>query len=133
MIPDILAFGALASRAPAAPEQPSLLPFPFSPFPSSFALGPLPLALAAPNPRSSEPTIPRFPAILTIVALMSVQVTRRLFTVDDYRRMVDAGILSERDRVELIEGEVVAMTPIGIAFDGNRFNRTTVTASFLST
>jgi Uma2 family endonuclease len=44
---------------------------------------------------------------------MPVQLTRRLFTVDDYHRMVDAGILSERDRVELIEGEILAMTPIG--------------------
>ena len=38
---------------------------------------------------------------------------RRLFTADDYHRMVQAGILSERERVELIDGEVVAMTPIG--------------------
>jgi Uma2 family endonuclease len=40
-------------------------------------------------------------------------VSRRRFTVDDYHRMVEAGILSERERVELIDGEVVAMTPIG--------------------
>ncbi|GAB6039387.1 hypothetical protein [Endothiovibrio diazotrophicus] len=35
------------------------------------------------------------------------------FTVHDYHRMVDAGILSEDSRVELIEGEVVEMVPIG--------------------
>ena len=44
---------------------------------------------------------------------MAVQIPRRLFTVHDYHRMVDAGILSEDDRVELIRGEVVAMSPIG--------------------
>ncbi|MDR7554009.1 MAG: Uma2 family endonuclease [Armatimonadota bacterium] len=44
---------------------------------------------------------------------MSVQVKRRRFTVDEYERMALAGILSEDDRVELIEGEIVEMTPIG--------------------
>lgn len=44
---------------------------------------------------------------------MQAVVSRRRFTVDDYHRMVEAGILSERERVELIDGEVVAMTPIG--------------------
>ncbi|MCA1835748.1 MAG: Uma2 family endonuclease, partial [Actinobacteria bacterium] len=36
------------------------------------------------------------------------------FTVDDYHRMADAGIFDEDDRVELLDGEVVQMTPIGI-------------------
>jgi Uma2 family endonuclease len=44
---------------------------------------------------------------------MAVQLTKWRFTVDDYHRMVRAGILHEDDRVELIEGEVVKMTPIG--------------------
>ncbi len=44
---------------------------------------------------------------------MSVQVQRRLFTVEEYHRMAEAGILSEDDRVELIEGELIAMSPIG--------------------
>ena len=38
--------------------------------------------------------------------------TRR-FSVDDYHRMGDAGILTEDDRVELLGGEVVEMSPIG--------------------
>jgi Uma2 family endonuclease len=44
---------------------------------------------------------------------MGVQVQRRLFTVEEYHRMAEAGILSEEDRVELIEGELVTMSPIG--------------------
>jgi Uma2 family endonuclease len=40
-------------------------------------------------------------------------VPRHLLTVDDYHRMGEAGILSEDDRVELIEGEPVEMEPIG--------------------
>ena len=38
---------------------------------------------------------------------------RRLFTGDEYHRMGEVGILTEDDRVELIEGELVAMAPIG--------------------
>jgi Uma2 family endonuclease len=37
----------------------------------------------------------------------------RLFTVAEYHRMAEAGIFTEDDRVELIEGEVVAKSPIG--------------------
>src|SRR6185369_598613 len=44
---------------------------------------------------------------------MSVQLQRWVFTVDEYDRMTDAGILSEDDRVELIEGELIKMSPIG--------------------
>ena len=41
------------------------------------------------------------------------QLTRWRFSVHDYHRMGEAGILHEDDRVELIEGELVEMTPIG--------------------
>jgi Uma2 family endonuclease len=44
---------------------------------------------------------------------MTVQLARRLFTVDEYYRMAEAGIFQEDDRVELIEGEIVEMVPIG--------------------
>lgn len=44
---------------------------------------------------------------------MSVQVLRRRFTADEYHRMSDSGILTEDDRVELIEGEIAEMAPIG--------------------
>jgi Uma2 family endonuclease len=38
---------------------------------------------------------------------------KRRFTADEYQHMGRAGILPEDDRVELIDGEIVAMTPIG--------------------
>ena len=44
---------------------------------------------------------------------MTVQLARRMFTIDDYFRMAEAGILVEDDRVELIRGEIVEMAPIG--------------------
>jgi Uma2 family endonuclease len=44
---------------------------------------------------------------------MSKLIKRKLFTVHDYHRMGDAGILRAEDRVELIYGEIVAMSPIG--------------------
>src|SRR5512142_1391431 len=44
---------------------------------------------------------------------VSQQPTRRLFSVDEYYQMAQAGILKEDDHVELIEGEIVEMTPIG--------------------
>jgi Uma2 family endonuclease len=40
-------------------------------------------------------------------------IARRRFSVEDYHRMLGAGILSEDDRVELIDGEIVEMAPIG--------------------
>lgn len=36
-----------------------------------------------------------------------------LFTVEEYDRMIESGILSEDDRVELIHGEIVAKISIG--------------------
>jgi len=44
---------------------------------------------------------------------MSVQIPRRHFNVTEYYRMAAAGVFSEDDRVELIEGEVIEMNPIG--------------------
>jgi len=61
---------------------------------------------------------------------MDVAVSRRRFTVDDYHRMGEVGILSPTDRVELIDGEIVSMTPIGPRHGASvdRTNRVLVTA-----
>jgi Uma2 family endonuclease len=40
-------------------------------------------------------------------------IERRRFTVEEYHRMTHAGILTEADRVELIDGEIVQATSIG--------------------
>jgi Putative restriction endonuclease len=45
-------------------------------------------------------------------------VARRALTVAEYHRMGEVGILTERDRVELIEGQLVAMAPIGSQHSG---------------
>ncbi len=38
---------------------------------------------------------------------------RRRFTVSDYYAMADAGILAHTERVELLDGEIIIMAPIG--------------------
>lgn len=43
---------------------------------------------------------------------MSVQVEKQLFTVEDYYKMAEAGILKSDDRVELISGEILKISPI---------------------
>ncbi len=56
---------------------------------------------------------------------MGMSVTHRRFTVDDYHRMAETGILTEDDRVELLDGQVLQMSPIGPAHSGcvNRLTR----------
>lgn len=55
---------------------------------------------------------------------MSRQLAKRWFTVTEYNRMAEAGILTQDDRVELIEGEIVRMSPISSHHAGcvNRLN-----------
>jgi hypothetical protein len=45
--------------------------------------------------------------------LAKVDVPRRRFTVDEYYRMGEAGVFGPEKRVELIDGEIIAMAPIG--------------------
>ena len=44
---------------------------------------------------------------------MSLQVAKHYFTVEQFERMGEAGIFAEDARLELIEGEIVEMSPIG--------------------
>jgi len=44
---------------------------------------------------------------------MGMALTHRRFTVDEYHRMAEVGVFEEDDRVELLDGEIVEMTPIG--------------------
>jgi Uma2 family endonuclease len=43
---------------------------------------------------------------------MAMELPRYRFTVDEYHKMGDAGIFTEDDRVELIDGEIIEMSPI---------------------
>jgi Uma2 family endonuclease len=62
---------------------------------------------------------------------MSVEIARRRFTVAEYHRMGETGILTPDDRVELLDGEIVQTAPIGSAHGGcmNRLNRLLVLAA----
>lgn len=56
---------------------------------------------------------------------MAQRVLRGPFTVDTYQRLGELGVFHEDDRVELIDGQVVEMTPIGDRHAGcvRRLNR----------
>lgn len=44
---------------------------------------------------------------------MVTEPVRHRFTVEEYEKMSEAGIFTEDDRVELLDGEIVQMAPIG--------------------
>jgi Uma2 family endonuclease len=56
---------------------------------------------------------------------MAIDLKRRRFTVDEYHRMAEFGILTEDDRVELLDGDIIEMAPIGFrhASISDRLNR----------
>ncbi|MCB0521527.1 MAG: Uma2 family endonuclease [Saprospiraceae bacterium] len=43
---------------------------------------------------------------------MAVQIEKQLFTIADYYKMADSGILQPEDRLELINGEIIKKSPI---------------------
>jgi Uma2 family endonuclease len=49
------------------------------------------------------------------MAVGAFRVERKLFTVEQYEQMVSTGVLGEDERLELIEGDIVDMSPIGSA------------------
>ncbi|MBD3628592.1 Uma2 family endonuclease [Cyclobacterium sp.] len=44
---------------------------------------------------------------------MATEVVKRLINVDEYHKMAEMGILKPDDRLELIQGEIYEMSPIG--------------------
>ena len=44
---------------------------------------------------------------------MAVTLERHTINTDTYHRMIETGILTEEDRVELIHGEIINISPIG--------------------
>ena len=56
---------------------------------------------------------------------MAEAATRRRFTIEEYHRMGEAGILGEDERLELIAGHIVVREPIGSRHAGtvDRLNR----------
>jgi Uma2 family endonuclease len=49
---------------------------------------------------------------------MVLQLVRHQFTVQQFHQMAESGILSENERVELIRGEMIDMSPIGTRHAG---------------
>src|SRR5207237_10281059 len=61
---------------------------------------------------------------------MPVEVLKKKFTVEEYYRMAEVGIIGPEDRVELIDGEIIEMSPIGSRHLGcvNRGNQMLIQA-----
>src|SRR5947208_343799 len=53
---------------------------------------------------------------------IEVAASRRLFTREEYYRMGEVGILKRSDHVELIKGEIVTMSPMGLRHRAFVFN-----------
>jgi Uma2 family endonuclease len=49
------------------------------------------------------------------------ELPRHLWTVDEYHRMGEVGILHPTDRIELIDGEIIHMAPVGSPHVGSVF------------
>ena len=47
------------------------------------------------------------------MSLAAELATIHRFTVQEYRQMAEAGVFAEDERIELVEGEIVEMSPIG--------------------
>lgn len=45
---------------------------------------------------------------------MATGLARKLWSIEEYERMIEQGILTKDNRVELIRGEIVEMAPIGL-------------------
>ena len=45
--------------------------------------------------------------------MIAPAIPRKRFTADEYEQIVAAGVIAEDDRLELLEGEIVEMSPLG--------------------
>jgi Uma2 family endonuclease len=56
--------------------------------------------------------------VCTMATIATPVTTRHRLTVADFHRIAEAGIFQEDDRVELIDGEIIDMAPIGSGHAG---------------
>ena len=70
---------------------------------------------------------------MTTTQVQAPQVTRetRKFTAEEYFRMVEAGIIQEDERVELVEGEILLMPPMGHPHASGIMRHTRIFASLI--
>src|SRR5215213_5355488 len=69
--------------------------------------------LSCPQRQRGPPAHARETKAMSVQEASLVQVTRHRFTVADYERMCQVGIFSEDERLELVCGEFIQMSPIG--------------------
>ena len=63
---------------------------------------------------STQPATPGIYTPASVLPFASAYVpSARRFSVDEYHRMIESAILTENDRVQLIDGWIVEMPPIG--------------------
>ena len=53
------------------------------------------------------------------------EVRLRKFTIAEYYKMAEAGILAWKERVELLDGHILQMAPIGDRLEDDRYRVTT--------